>query len=47
MNSLTLATLTIAALAGAMTCIPGAAFAADSAQPQYYELRVYTTKSEQ
>ena len=47
MNFLTLATLTIAALAGTMTCIPGAAYAADSSQPQYYELRVYTTKSEQ
>jgi hypothetical protein len=47
MNSQTLATLTCAALACAVSSIPTRALAADSAQPQYYELRVYTTKSEQ
>jgi hypothetical protein len=42
-------TLTLAALAGAvsLTGIPTHAFAGDTGQPQYYELRVYTTKSEQ
>jgi hypothetical protein len=41
--------LTLAALAGAVSLagIPVRVFAADSGQPQYYELRVYTTKSEQ
>jgi len=40
---------TLAALSGAVSLagIPASAFAADSGQPQYYELRVYTTKSEQ
>jgi hypothetical protein len=40
---------TLAALAGAVALagIPARAFAADSGQAQYYELRVYTTKSEQ
>ena len=49
MNSRTFfqTTLTFAALAGAAGWIPSRAFAADSGQPQYYELRVYTTKSEQ
>ncbi len=51
MNSLTLfhTTLTLAALVGAVTLawIPAPAFAADSGKPQYYELRVYSTKSEQ
>jgi hypothetical protein len=36
-------TLTLATLAG----IPALAFAADSGSPQYYELRVYSTKSDQ
>jgi hypothetical protein len=42
-------TLTLASLVGAVSLagIPARAFAADSAQPEYYELRVYTTKSEQ
>ncbi len=41
--------LKLAALAGAVSGggIPHVAFAADSGQPQYYELRVYTTRSEQ
>jgi hypothetical protein len=47
MNLRTSTTLTLAALAGAVCWIPGRAFAADSGQPQYYELRVYTTKSAQ
>jgi hypothetical protein len=40
---------TLAALAGAVSSavISATALAADSGQPQYYELRVYTTKSEQ
>jgi len=40
-------TLAVAALAGAAAWIPARASAADSGQPQYYELRVYSTKSEQ
>lgn len=40
-------TLTCAALAGAVAWIPGRVSAADSGQPQYYELRIYSTKSEQ
>jgi hypothetical protein len=42
-------TLALAALVGAVSLagIPTPAFAADSGQPQYYELRVYTTQSEQ
>ena len=51
MNSQTLfhSTLTLAALAGAVSLAgtPDHALAEDSAQPQYYELRVYTTKSDQ
>ena len=49
MNSRTFfqTTLTVAALAGAVSWIPARASAADSGQPQYYELRVYATKSEQ
>jgi hypothetical protein len=43
MNLRTFATLTFAALAGAASWIPAGAVAADSAQ--YYELRVYSTKS--
>ena len=41
--------LTSAALVSAISLagIPNHALAADSGQPQYYELRVYTTKSEQ
>jgi hypothetical protein len=41
--------ITLASLVGAVGIagIPARAFAADSDQPQYYELRVYTTKSEQ
>jgi len=39
-------TLTLAALAAA-SWIPARAADPDAAQPQYYELRVYTTKSEQ
>jgi hypothetical protein len=35
------------AIAMVLAAIPSGAFAADSGQPQYYELRVYTTKSEQ
>jgi hypothetical protein len=46
MNSLTFSTLIIGALAGAISWIPAPASAADSGQPQYYELRVYTTKSD-
>src|ERR1700733_4632449 len=42
-------TLNLAAVAGAvcLAAMPTHAVAADSGQPQYYELRVYTTKSEQ
>jgi hypothetical protein len=40
-------TLTLALLAGVICGIPSGVFAADSGQPQYYELRVYTTKSEE
>src|SRR5208282_5832842 len=49
MNSRNLNIITLAVLAGAVF-LPGIvprALAADSAQAQYYELRVYTTKSEQ
>jgi hypothetical protein len=49
MNSRTFfhTTLTLTALAGAvsMAGIPGPALAADAGPPQYYELRVYSTKS--
>jgi hypothetical protein len=38
-------TLAVAALAGVFAIAPSA-FAAGSGQPQYYELRVYSTKSE-
>src|ERR1700678_3070935 len=40
---------TLTALVGAVSCarMPAGKLAADSGQPQYYELRVYTTKSEQ
>jgi hypothetical protein len=40
---------TLTALTGAFALagIPSRALAADSGQPQYYELRVYTTKSEE
>jgi hypothetical protein len=43
----TLTTLTLAALAAAISLAvgPAGAFAADSGQPQYYELRIYSTKS--
>jgi hypothetical protein len=47
MNLRTFATLTFAALAGGVCWIPARASAADSGQPQYYELRIYITKSEQ
>jgi hypothetical protein len=47
MNLRTFTTLTFAALAGAVCWNPNRAFAADAGQPQYYELRVYTTKSAQ
>ena len=51
MNSRTFfqTTLMQAALVGAalITGMPDRTFAADSGQPQYYELRVYSTKSEQ
>jgi hypothetical protein len=49
MNSRTFfqTTLTVAALAGAASWIPARAADSDAAEPQYYELRVYTTKSEQ
>jgi hypothetical protein len=42
-------TLTSAALAGAafLAGIPNRALAADSGQPQYYELRIYSTKSDE
>jgi hypothetical protein len=42
-------TLTLAALVSAVSLagIPARAFAADSNQQQYYELRIYTTSSEQ
>ncbi len=42
-------TLTLAALAGAVSLagMPDRAWAADSGQGQYYELRIYTTKSEE
>jgi hypothetical protein len=43
----TFATPAFAALAAALSWIPAPASAADSAQPQYYELRIYSTKSEQ
>jgi hypothetical protein len=51
MNSRTFfqTTLTQAALLGAafFAGMPGRTFAASSGQPQYYELRAYSTKSEQ
>jgi len=47
MKSRTLSTFAFAALAGAVSWIAARASAADSGQPQYYELRVYSTKSEQ
>lgn len=49
MNSRTLfqTTLTLAALTAAASCVPARAAVPDAAEPQYYELRVYTTKSEQ
>jgi len=51
MNSRTFfqTTLTLAILAGAVSLagIPPRAWAADSGQPQYYELRIYSTKSEE
>jgi hypothetical protein len=53
MNSRTLTTLTFAALAGAVFATgcqsghPAGGAASGSGQPQYYELRVYSTKSEQ
>lgn len=51
MNSRTFfqTTLSFAALAAAVSVagIPAGARAADSGRPQYYELRIYTTKSEQ
>ncbi len=34
------------AIAMVLAAIPSGAFAADSGQPQYYELRVYTSKSQ-
>ena len=43
----TIVTLASLAVAISMAGIPGRAVAADSGQPQYYELRVYTTKSEE
>ena len=47
MNLRTSTTVTLAALAGAVCWNPDRALAADSGQPQYYELRTYTTKSAQ
>jgi len=47
MNLRTFASLTFAVLAGAVCWNPDRALAADSGQPQYYELRIYTTKSAQ
>jgi hypothetical protein len=48
MNSQTLLQVTLAL--SAVVCLagmPDQAFAAEAGQPQYYELRIYTTKSEQ
>jgi hypothetical protein len=47
MTNLTKLTLASLAVAISVAGIPHRALAADSGQPQYYELRVYTTKSEQ